>query len=150
MKNNLLRCMAALAMTAVVAPVVALADCPDISGSYSCQFQGFQQAVNIAEAKANGVTAFQIDNGGEIYADGQPHQTNNLQSFLDTYCTNYNYTANCQAADVHVQGTADMKDGSGKANFTTDLNEQNGGLAIGINFQMPSQTVNATLNCVKQ
>lgn len=138
-----------IAIALTMSPMMALA-CPDLGGNYLCQYKGFKKALTVTQSKVNGVTVFQVDNGGDIYADGQPHQTNNLHPLLDQYATNYNYTARCAGQNVNVDGTADMKNGSGQATVKGSLMQQGTDLSIGMTLTTSSRTTNLTLACAKQ
>lgn len=136
-----------IAIAFFFSPVAALA-CPDLAANYSCKYKSFTRAVTVAQSKTAGVTVYNVDNGGEIYADGKPHQTNNLHPLLDMYATNYNYTATCSGNAVKVKGTADVN-GGGQATVTGDLLKQGTDLAIGMKLVTSTRTMDITLSCTK-
>lgn len=138
-----------IALAFVLSPVMAWAACPELGGDYICTYRGFKKALSVTQNKINGVTVFQVDNGGQIYADGQAHQTNSIHPILDNYATNYNYVATCSNMDVNVDGTADMKNGSGQATVKGVLQLQGTDLAIALTLTTPSRSTNLTLSCVR-
>lgn len=137
-----------IAIALFFAPALSLA-CPDLAANYSCKYKSFTRAVEVTQTKTAGVTVYNVDNGGDIYADGQPHQTDNLHPLLDMYATNYKYVATCAGDAVKVKGTADVNNG-GTATVTGELLKQGTDLAIGMKLVTSTRTMDITLACTKR
>lgn len=120
--------------------------CPDLAGQYKCRYKSFTRQIEVTQAKQSGVTIYQVDNGGEIIADGQPHQADTLHPLLDMYASNYNYTATCNGDQVKVEGTADVS--GGKGTVDGELLKQGQDLAIAMKLTTTRRTTNITLACV--
>lgn len=101
----------------------AQAACPKLEGSYSCDYKGFPIDVTVQEKPGRGFTAYHINYGmGEvdILPDGEEHAIDRLPP-LDRHAKNMKYRATCRGNEVPFTGTAEMLDGSGKANLTGKL-----------------------------
>lgn len=130
----------------VALPVFAFA-CPDLKGSYKCSVSGFTKAVNVSQAERGGSTVYQVDNGGDIIADGVRHQTPTLHPVLDKYARNYSYVANCGANDVKFDGVADLVRG-GQGKVDGELVKQGKNLKIRMHLVTPTDDNNLLLDCV--
>lgn len=135
-----------LVIAFVLSPAFAFA-CPDLAANYKCKYKSFTRAVQVTQAKNAGVTVYQVDGGGEIFADGKLHQTDTLHPLLDMYASNYNYTATCSGNAVKIEGTADVN--SGTATVNGELLKTGVDLAIGMKLVTPTRTMDITLACTK-
>ncbi len=128
-------------------PMFAFA-CPELAASYSCKYKSFTRAIEVTQTKKSGTTVYQVDNGGEIFADGKKHQSDTLHPLLDMYASNYNYTATCAGNSVKVDGTADVNSG-GQATVTGELLKSGSDLSIGMKLVTSTRTMDIILACIK-
>lgn len=138
-----------MAIGALVAFGSAAQACPKLEGSYNCQYKDYPIDVTVIEKPGRGFTSYDINYGlGRvvIHPDGKEHTLEKLPP-LDSKAKNFKYTATCKGSEVPFNGTADMKDGSGKATLTGRLirNAKN----VGISFVLTSakDKYDVTMTC---
>jgi len=131
------------------APMMAQAACPDLAGRYQCSYMGFIQNVAISQTVRGGVTIYQVDNGGEIFADGIRHQTPTLHPILDRHARNYSYIATCNGNKLGFTGKADLIRG-GQGDVDGDLTKQSATKArIKLHLVTPDNDMDIDLACEK-
>ncbi len=137
-----------LALSLLIAPMFASAACPDLAGRYSCRVSGFTKSVVISQVVRSGVTIYQVDNGGEILADGIRHQTQTLHPILDRYAKNYSYVANCGSNRLAFNGVAELTRG-GEGTVEGTLVKNGTDVAINMHMVTPDKDMNIDLDCSK-
>lgn len=140
-----------MALFAAVVGLVAVQAqaCPKLAGSYNCEYKSFPIDVSVVEIPGRGFTSYDVNYGlGRvvIHPDGKEHSIDKLPP-LDSKAKNFKYTATCKGNEVPFVGTADMTDGSGKANLTGRLVK--GAKAVEISFILASKnkTYDIQLSC---
>lgn len=137
-----------LLLSLALSPLFASAACPDLAGRYMCTVSGFTKSVTISQVVRGGTTIYQVDNGGEIFADGIRHQTPTLHPILDRYAKNYSYIANCATNKLSFTGVADLTRG-GQGNVDGELTKNGTDVAIRMHMVTPDKDMNLDLQCSK-
>lgn len=129
-------------------PLVANAGCPEIAAQYYCRVGAFGTNVSVSQTVRNGTTIFQVDNGGEIIADGSRHQTPTLHPTLDQYASNYRYKAVCGSDTVSFKGVADLARG-GEGDVKGTLTKLGTGLKMAFRLVTPDGVNDFELDCTQ-
>ncbi len=140
--------MKTLILSLLIAPMFAGAACPDLAGRYVCKVSGFTKNVTISQVDRGGVRIYQVDNGGEIFADGVRHQTPTLHPIMDRYARNYSYVANCSTNKLSFTGIADLVRG-GQGNVDGTLVKSGDDVTINMHMVTPDKDMNLDLDCSK-
>ncbi|PWU17600.1 MAG: hypothetical protein C5B49_08540 [Bdellovibrio sp.] len=124
-------------------------DCPKLEGEYSCTYKGFTKQLSVERKEANGVVIYNVDNGGEIYADGKSHHADQLHPILDSYASSYDYTAICGSNTLQFSGTAVLRKG-GQGQVSGALLKQDDQLNVSLRLKTPTKDTSIVLPCVKE
>ena len=96
-------------MTILVAGLSAVAmACPNLSGTFECNYEGEIETMTVSQSVVNGVTHFNID-GDVLIADGNTHQMPNTDPAEQA-----TYRANCAGAQVNMEFFSLLFDGGNK------------------------------------
>lgn len=141
--NSLKMFVLSLAFTA---PLFANAACPQLAGSYSCRYGIFSKRVVVSQTVRGGTTIYQVDNGGEVIADGIRHQTPTLHPMLDQHARNYSYIARCSTNKLAFEGIADLVRG-GQGDVEGELTKRGNGMDIRMRLVTPDSDKEYELSC---
>lgn len=122
------------------------ATCPQLAGTYSCRYGIFSKRVVVSQQDRGGSIVYQVDNGGDVIADGIRHQTPTLHPMLDQYARNYSYIANCSANKLAFTGVADLVRG-GQGDVDGELVKTGNNLRIKLHMVTPTSDKNYDLDC---
>lgn len=141
----------ALSVFATLIGLVAVSAqaCPSLKGTYSCEYKDYPIDVTVLEQPGRGFISYDINYGlGRvvIHPDGKEHTLEKLPP-LDSKAKNFKYIANCKGNEVPFTGTADMKDGSGKANLTGRLTRTAKDVQIAFVLTSKTDTYDINMAC---
>ncbi len=135
-----------LVLSLAFTPLFANAACPELAGSYSCRYGLFSKRVVVSQTVRGGTTIYQVDNGGEVFADGIRHQTPTLHPLLDSKARNYSYIARCSTNKLAFEGIADLVRG-GQGDVEGHLIKNGTGVNIRMRLVTPDSDKVYDLTC---
>lgn len=134
-------------LSLALSPLFAYAAaCPQLAGTYSCRYGIFSKQVTVSQSNRGGTTVYQVDNGGDVIADGIRHQTPTLHPILDQHARNYSYIANCGANRLDFVGVADLVRG-GQGDVEGELVKNGNKLTIRLHLVTPDSDKEYNLAC---
>lgn len=128
---------------------VASYACPQLAGTYACNYDGEVEMTTITQGVQNGVTYY-VSDGETILMDGQS------KSFQDEGAVGY-YIAQCDGNTAQIQTVADMIENGaivGNMDTTTDLTPSQTGVVMQttgqVNYQGQVYPINESVECTRQ
>ena len=140
-----------LAVVSVSALTTVAMACPDLQGSFKCQYKTVDLDVNVNQTAERGSAIYAVEYGlgnVTIYTDGQEHTIASLPP-LDVYASEFKYKAACQGDKVSATGLGKMRNGNGTATLKGTLEKK--GDKVQIEFTVTTDKKHdIKLACVKK